>query len=265
MTVLGLDPAAGGYKYIGFYIYLINFIRFIGAAPEVTLYRCPPERDIPVDLVLDIGNSRTCGLLFEDGDFTRAAMLTLRDISDPSKSYEHPFDMRLVFRQADFGGDIVIEEEDMFRYSSLVRVGDEARKLVYRSVESEGLWASTTNYSSPKRYLWDNKLFKQKWEFLTTDSDPLYIREAENVYVPGLSDLFDAAGEFVRDPFNMLGEYRRAHPLLAFVADDLRAHRDFAAGPDANQQPRIPSPSRPNQLQAYAPQSHTHMPHSHAA
>ena len=202
--LLGLDPAAGGYKYIGFYIYLINFIRFIGAAPEVTLYRCPPERDIPVDLVLDIGNSRTCGLLFEDGDFTRAAMLALRDISDPSKSYEHPFDMRLVFRQADFGGDIVIEEEDMFRYSSLVRVGDEARKLVYRSVESEGLWASTTNYSSPKRYLWDNKLFKQKWEFLTTDSDPLYIREAENVYVPGLSDLFDAAGEFVRDPFNML-------------------------------------------------------------
>ncbi len=29
--LLGLDPAAGGYKYIGFYIYLINFIRFIGA------------------------------------------------------------------------------------------------------------------------------------------------------------------------------------------------------------------------------------------
>ncbi len=202
--LLGLDPAANGYKYIGFYIYLINYIRLIGGAPEVTLYQCPQKRNIPVDLVLDIGNSRTCGLLFEDGDFTRAAMLALRDLSEPNKIYERPFDMRLVFRQADFGGDIVIEEEDMFRYPSLVRVGDEARKLVYLSVENDGLWTSTTNYSSPKRYLWDKQLFKHRWEFLRTASDPLYIRDAESVYLPGLSDLFDAAGEYIRDPFSMV-------------------------------------------------------------
>ena len=220
--LLGLDPTAGGYRYIGFYIYLINYLRLVGASPKVTLYRCPVERDIPVDLVLDIGNSRTCGLLFEDGDFTRASMLALRDLSDPSKTYCHPFDMRLVFRQVDFGGDIVIEDEDMFRYSSLVRVGDEARRLVYRSVENEGLWASTTNYSSPKRYLWDTRMFKHKWEFLTTDEDPLYIRDAGSVYVPGLSDLFDATGEYVRDPFNMIENtdghthYSRAS-LMTFV------------------------------------------------
>lgn len=203
--LLGLDPAQNTYKYIGFYIYLINFIRLIGASPEVTLHRCPENRRIPVDLVLDIGNSRTCGLLFENGDFTKAAMLSPRDLTDPWITYEHPFDMRLVFRQADFANDIVIEEEeDLFRYSSLVRIGDEARKLVYNSVESEGLWANTTNYSSPKRYLWDNKPFKQKWEFLTTASDPLYIRSAENVYVPGLSDFFDASGDFIRDPFAAL-------------------------------------------------------------
>ncbi len=220
--LLGLDVSKTTYKYIGFYIYLINFIRFIGAAPEVTLHRCPDERSLPVDLVLDIGNSRTCGLLFEDGDFTRAAMLAMRDITNPHITYEHPFDMRLVFRQADFANDIVIEEEDMFRYPSMVRVGDEAKKLVYRSVESDGLWASTTNYSSPKRYLWDNRLFKQKWEFLTTDDDPLYIKEAENVYVPGLSDLFDARGEIIHDPFDVLEStdgqthYSRAS-LMTFV------------------------------------------------
>ncbi len=202
--LLGLDPSRNSYRYVGWYIYMINFLRFIGAAPEVTLHRCPEDRQIPVDLVLDIGNSRTCGLLFENGDFTKATMLALRDLTDPSITYEQPFDMRLVFRQADFANDIVIEDEDLFRYYSMVRVGEEAKKLVYKSVESDGLWASTTNYSSPKRYLWDNSLFKQKWEFLTTDKDPLYIREAENIYIPKLTDLFDAAGEYIRDPFDYL-------------------------------------------------------------
>lgn len=202
--LLGLDPNRNSYRYVGWYIYLINFLRIIGAAPEVTLHRCPEDRQIPVDLVLDIGNSRTCGLLFENGDFTKATMLALRDLTDPSITYEQPFDMRLVFRQADFANDIVIEGEDLFRYYSMVRVGEEAKKLVYKSVESDGLWASTTNYSSPKRYLWDNSLFKQKWEFLTTENDPLYIREAENIYVPKLTDLFDASGEYIRDPFDFM-------------------------------------------------------------
>lgn len=220
--LLGIDPSSSAYRYIGWYIYLVNYIRLSGAAPEVTLHRCPAEREIPVDLVLDIGNSRTCGLLFEDGDFTKATMLSLRDLTDPWMSYDKPFDMRLVFRQADFANDIVIEDEDMFRYPSMVRVGDEAKKLVYRSVESEGLWASTTNYSSPKRYLWDTRMFRQKWEFLTTDKDPLYIREAENIYIPGLSDQFDASGEFIRDYDSMVEptdghtHYSRAS-LMTFV------------------------------------------------
>lgn len=220
--LLGLDASKSNYRYIGFYIYLANFIRLAGAAPEVTLHRCPASREIPVDFVLDIGNSRTCGLLFENGDFTKAAMLALRDLSEPHRTYEHPFDMRLVFRQADFANDIVIEEEDMFRYPSMVRVGDEAKRLVYRSVEDEGLWASTTNYSSPKRYLWDTDFYKQKWEFLTSDTDPLYIREAQNIYIPGLSDLFDAKGDFIRDPFSFAEptdghtHYSRAS-LMTFV------------------------------------------------
>lgn len=220
--LLGIDTNSCAYRYIGWYIYLVNFIRKIDASPAVTLHRCPPEREIPVDLVLDIGNSRTCGLLFENGDFTKVTNLCLRDLTDPWLTYEHPFDMRLVFRQADFANDIVIEDEDMFRYPSVVRVGDEAKKLVYRSVESEGLWASTTNYSSPKRYLWDNRLFKQKWEFLTTEKDPLYIRESENIYVPGLTDQFDAAGELIRDfdnitePTDGHTHYSRAS-LMTFV------------------------------------------------
>lgn len=221
--LLGLSPNNRSYKYIGFYIYLINYIRLLGAAPEVTLHRCPASRNIPVDLVLDIGNSRTCGLLFENGDFKKAAMLSLRDLTQPWRVYDYPFDMRLVFRQADFANDIVIEEEDMFRYYSMVRIGDEARRLVYRSLEDRSLRASTTNYSSPKRYLWDNRLYDLKWEFLTTPEDPLYIREATNIYVPMLTDMFDARGEFVRDPFGDIEESTDGHThysrasLMTFV------------------------------------------------
>ena len=50
-----------------------------------------------------------------------------------------------------------ILDEEMFQWKSFVRIGEEARRLVYRSLEEEGLAEKTTNYSSPKRYLWDSK------------------------------------------------------------------------------------------------------------
>jgi hypothetical protein len=196
-ALLGLNEQekSDSYKYIGFYIYLINYIRLAGASPEVTLHNAEQDT-IPVDMVLDIGNSRTCGVLFEDSDFTKSMMLELRDISNPHLTYGNPFDMRLVFRKADFGHDIVMEE-DMFSWKSLVRVGEEAKKLVYRSLEDEGLKARTTNYSSPKRYLWDDKQFDGKWEFLTTTDDPSNVQLSDNIYIPILSDLFDAKGEYI--------------------------------------------------------------------
>ena len=216
-------------------------------------------------MVLDIGNSRTCGLLFEDGDFTKAAMLSLRDLTDPAHTYEHPFDMRLVFGQADFANDIVIEEEDMFRYPSMVRIGDEARRPVYRSLESEGLWAGTSNYSSPKRYLWDEAPFKQKWEYLTAETDPLYIRESENIYVPGLFRPLQQQGRVYTRPFRRGGAYRRAYALFARLAYDFRSGGDIAAGIYADQQQRVPPPSRRDKLQACARESDCDMPHGDAA
>lgn len=182
------------HKYVAYYIYLVNFIRLIGAAPEITLHH--NNRKLPVDFVLDIGNSRTCGVLFEEGDFTRALMLELRDMTYPHKVYDTSFDMRLVFRQVDFGNDIILEEP-LFSWPSMVRVGQEAKNLVYRSLEEEGLSEQVTNYSSPKRYLWDLDSYEGKWEFLRTVDDPFYIRTSENIYIPKLSDMFDSAGNYI--------------------------------------------------------------------
>lgn len=194
-SLLGQLDRNESHKYIGYYIYLVNFIRVIGAAPEVTLHN-NNRKKIDVDLVMDIGNSRTCGVLFEEGDFTKAMMLEIRDMSDPSKSYEKSFDMRLAFRKADFGNDIVLDD-DVFEWHSFVRIGDEAKRLVYRSLEEDGLSERTTNYSSPKRYLWDLKPYDGQWEFLNTVDDPYNIRLSDNIYVPGLSDLFDSTGNYV--------------------------------------------------------------------
>ena len=168
--------------------------------------------------MLDIGNSRTCGVLFEEGDFTKAAMLEIRDLSDPSITYEKSYDMRLAFRKADFGNAIVLDD-GTFEWKSLVRIGDEAKRLVYRSLEEDGLSERTTNYSSPKRYLWDHKPYDGRWEFLTTVDDPYNIRLSDNIYVPGLSDLFDSTGNYVgpdRTPTPTEANYSRSS-LMTFV------------------------------------------------
>lgn len=196
-SIFGIDTSKDdSRRYKAFYIYFLNFIRLSGGAPEVTLHN-KANSDIPVDLVIDIGNSRTCGILFEDGKFTMGKMLELRDMTTPNITYENKtFDMRVVFRKADFGNDIVLEE-DMFRWKSFVRVGEEARKLVYKSLEEEGLSEKTTNYSSPKRYLWDHKKYNGQWENLITTDDPFNVLLSNDISVPSISKYFKEDGTYI--------------------------------------------------------------------
>lgn len=199
-ALLGVDTEQEtSRRYKAYYIYLLNFIRLLpGAAPEVTLHLggSSAQDAVPVDLVMDIGNSRTCGILFEEGSFTRGMMLALRDMTHPETTYDgRTFDMRVVFRRADFGGDIVLDEP-MFQWRSFVRVGEEARRLIYRSMEEEGMAEKTTNYSSPKRYLWDTRPYAGQWMNLVTQDDPLSLTLSEELYVPGLSGLFAPDGSF---------------------------------------------------------------------
>ena len=63
---------------------------------------------IPVDLVLDVGNSRTCGILIEKLDAGSSRLnsnyiLQLRDLSSPERVYNDPFESRVEFAQAVFG------------------------------------------------------------------------------------------------------------------------------------------------------------------
>ena len=195
---IDLDRTDGHkYKFMAYYIYLINYLRLSGAAPEIALYN-KLDRQIPVDMSVDIGNSRTCAVLFEKCDFTKAGMLRLRDMSEPWRSYENAFDMRVVFRKADFGGDIS-QDKKLFQYPSLVRVGEEAKHLIYMSLENNGESGRTTNYSSPKRYLWDKQMYGEKWEYLVVDSDSTSQRLESNIFIEGFTDYFDADGSFLEE------------------------------------------------------------------
>lgn len=201
VSLFGLDlkkDAAPKYKFLAYYIYLINYLRLSGASPVVTLYH-KEAKQIPVDMSIDIGNSRTCAVLFEQGDFTKARMLRLRDMSEPWRTYENAFDMRVVFRRADFGGDITMDKR-LFSYPSLVRVGEEAKHLVYRSMENHGESERTTNYSSPKRYLWDDRPYQNRWELMITDDDPTNLKVNPQIFIDGFTDYFDDDGAFLDKP-----------------------------------------------------------------
>lgn len=183
------------YKFVAYYIYLINYLRLCGGAPTVDLYH-KTDRTIPVDMSIDIGNSRTCAVLFENGDFTKARMLSVRDLSEPWRSYGNAFDMRVVFRRADFGGDLTLDKT-LFQWPSLVRFGEEAKHLVYKAMQNNGESERTTSYSSPKRYLWDDKKFSHRWEFLVIDSDSTNQKVNPQIFIDDFTDYFDDSGNFL--------------------------------------------------------------------
>ena len=147
-------------------------------------------------MVLDIGNSRTCGVLFENGSFELGKMLEIRDLSKPWITYDTSFDMRVALRNADFGSEIRFEDESLFKWNSILRVGEEAKHLMYSARANDGLQELTTNYSSPKRYLWDKQEFAGRWDFRITEDDPINVRSNASVYIKDLTVWFDRSGHF---------------------------------------------------------------------
>lgn len=217
------------YKFIGYFIYLINYLRLSGCAPEITLFKPNQQSEIPVDLSVDIGNSRTCAMLFERGSFDKAKPLCLRDLSEPWRTYSNSFDMRIVFRKADFGNDLV-STEDVFNWKSIVRVGNEAAHLIRKPNHRDAQAETTTHYSSPKRYLWDGKKYSGAWSFLRLADDPTNIEVAKGIFMKDFTDYFDECGNFTgaRRLLNLAQtqegcKYSR-RSLMAFVMVEILQH-----------------------------------------
>ncbi|MGO4999942.1 virulence factor SrfB [Oceanisphaera sp. W20_SRM_FM3] len=137
-------------------------------------------KPIAVDLVLDVGNSRTCGILIEDHGQAGSGMrqnyvLQLRDLLTPEQVYQDPFESRIEFAQASFGKDhhsVKSGRHGAFQWPTIARVGKEAGRLASFRRGTEG----STGLSSPKRYLWDEQAYGHGWRFnssyVKTDSEP---------------------------------------------------------------------------------------------
>jgi hypothetical protein len=167
------DQMQGSNEHLARYKAFIDLLHSLDILPafqlvdRITEPRTPP---IDVDLVLDLGNSRSCGLLIESDpeqlgvDITKSVKLQLRDLSRAEQVYSDPFPSRFEFARAQFGRDhlsIRSGRSEAFGWPTVVRVGVEAARLAARRSGTEG----SSGLSSPKRYLWDEDPRRDSWRF----------------------------------------------------------------------------------------------------
>lgn len=223
-------------KHLGTYTYLIKYLAVSGYFPEVVMYS-DNSIGIEVDLVLDIGNSHTCGLLFEsprDGayfKFDKVRKLQVRDLSltrkdittDSSKAYDSPLDMRLGFHKETFG-DFALQTgfyRHAFQWPSLIRLGKESKRLINQgNLDTQEEKASTS--SSPKRYLWDDKPTIVPWKFIFPEKNK---SSQEQINFKGLINQFSEDGSYAKNAIGsaIFAKYSR-RSLMTFVFIELYLH-----------------------------------------
>jgi len=154
----------------------LAFLDLLNRAVDIPLIRLKAmgtsssDTPIPVDLILDVGNSRTCGILVEQPagsdlvEFKDSYTLELRDLERPWETHTDPFPSRVEFAEAKLGFSALSRKSGrngLFQWPSMTRVGFEAMRLSTRAVGAEGM----TGLSSPKRYLWDDRPHGQEWRY----------------------------------------------------------------------------------------------------
>lgn len=174
------DQMQGSNEHVARYRAYVDLLHSLDILPSFKLVdRVTEPRTAPidVDLVLDLGNSRSCGLLIEADpdqhgvDLSKAVTLKLRDLSRAEQVYSDPFPSRFEFARAQFGRDhlsIRSGRAEAFGWPTVVRVGVEAARLAARRSGTEG----ASGLSSPKRYLWDEDARADSWRFNSAAAGP---------------------------------------------------------------------------------------------
>jgi hypothetical protein len=151
----------------------IGFIEFLSQSTKIPRVRIIDTNKnvspIDVDLVVDIGNARTIGMLVERRDsgssgLDDGAILEIRDLSSPTDKTGSTFSSTICFSKFEFGDHNGFSRgsgriRPGFQWPSSVRIGDEAERLSSLARKELGL----SSMSSPKRYLWDMRPSKQEW------------------------------------------------------------------------------------------------------
>ncbi|MGK0705207.1 virulence factor SrfB [Yokenella regensburgei] len=165
-----VTQALRSFEYQGHWLNVLTLLGEQLAVPEIKIVTATLSTPaIPVDLILDVGNTHTCGVIIEDhGDandgLRQTAELQVRSLTEPQYLNEPMFTSRVEFCEARFGKQHCSVEsgrDDAFVWPSIVRVGDEARKLAMQRLGTDGY----SGLSSPRRYLWDETPTVQDWRF----------------------------------------------------------------------------------------------------
>lgn len=206
------------YAFLASYFLLVESLAKNLDLPTFRLLRDRDVENIDVDMVIDIGNSRTAALLFENGDFTKVQPLRLQNFTQIIKDgkvnrNDESFDMRLAFKRVSFG-DNMLQDSEQFVWPSLVRLGKEAEYLTHLTTDlAEGDEILST-YSSPKRYLWDFKATREEWRCVRERPQD----KAELPSITGVSNYFEDDGSVNQDGVGYGRHYsRRSLMTLAFM------------------------------------------------
>ena len=188
----------------------LAFLRLIDHAvkiPKIRFANTVSTREgvtpVEVELVLDVGNSRTCGILIERFpgemklDLARSFPLEIRDLSRPEFSYSGLFDSRVEFSEHRMGDERFASRSgrrNAFLWPSIVRIGPEALRLVAGEEGTE----TASGLSSPKRYLWDDQPVQQDWRF-HHHSDPNNLPKSLRAAMRHLNEAGDVLAQIKAD------------------------------------------------------------------
>jgi hypothetical protein len=222
-------------KYAASYIFLVRYLKNLKSKDKNTQANQTPifenvflfsdkSAAIDVDLVLDIGNSNTCGVLFENEkgnfEFNKVKKLHIQDLSDFRKKYDDSFAMQLAFAKPSFG-EITIPGYKVFSWPSIVRVGEEAANHINsQKFDVVGNFDSSNYHSSPKRYLWDSKKSEIPWEYIKRDNS----LGKEYVYYEGLSEQFLENGDVDLNGNSDCNKYYSRKSLMTLVFIEIYLH-----------------------------------------
>jgi hypothetical protein len=212
------------------YIFLIRFLNSLEEIPTIQMLS-DRAGVIDVDLTIDVGNSNTCALLFENPNdirfnLNKVKQLDLVDLSNPQKTHKGSFSTRLVFHQPDFGFRISeLNQYKKFKWSSFVRIGEEAERLISEDDLDASIRLESKSYhSSPKRYLCDDNPQESDWNFLNERTSV-----PKPVFLNGISEQLKSDGSICADGvFGANARYSKKS-LMTFVFLEIltQAHRQI--------------------------------------
>ncbi|MFJ5158482.1 virulence factor SrfB [Pantoea sp. NPDC088449] len=247
-----VNQALREFEYQAHYLNLLELLGEQLDLAEITLHAASHQTPaVNVDIILDVGNSHTCGILVEDhaeesNGLRQTYELQLRDLSEPHQVYNELFESRLEFAETKFGkSNFSLESgrENAFMWPSLTRVGREASRLALLRAGTEG----STGLSSPRRYLWDEARYLPGWRFNANGSsdEPQATALPFTLLINDEGQPLHALAEDDRLPV-FSASYSRSS-LMTFMLCELLAQAMMQMNSVAQRQ-RMPQSQAPRQL-----------------